>query len=132
MRDTGLRDDLGIRAFDVFCPANFLDVLPWTASLQLIVDAGADVIADWDQQLVSRLIAGLDPGRYRLVSPADGPSRSSLVVIDDTQGDSHARYQRLASLGIDAAYREGNLRLSLHLFNTEEQVDRTLGALQTR
>src|ERR1022692_1075392 len=33
MRETALRDDLGVRAFDVFCPANFLDVLPWTASL---------------------------------------------------------------------------------------------------
>ena len=58
MRETTLRDDLGVRAFDVFCPANFLDVLPWTASLQVIADAGVDAIAGWNQQLVDRLIAG--------------------------------------------------------------------------
>jgi cysteine desulfurase/selenocysteine lyase len=130
MRDTTLRDDLGVRAFDVFCPANFLDVLPWTASLQLLADTGIEAIADWDQQLVGRLIAGIDPGRYRLISPVSGPSRSTLVVLEEAGGDSRDRCEQLASLGIDAAYREGNLRLCLHLFNTPEQVDQTLSALR--
>jgi cysteine desulfurase/selenocysteine lyase len=130
MRDTTLRDDLGVRAFDVFCPANFLDVLPWTASLQLLADTGIEAIADWDQQLVGRLIAGIDPGRYRLISPVSGPSRSTLVVLEEAGGDSRERCEQLASLGIDAAYREGNLRLCLHLFNTPEQVDQTLSALR--
>lgn len=31
--------------------------------------------------------------------------------------------------GIDAAFREGNLRMSLHLFNTAEDVSRALQAL---
>jgi selenocysteine lyase/cysteine desulfurase len=129
MRETTLRDDLGVRAFDVFCPANFLDVLPWTASLRVIADAGADAIAGWNQQLVDRLIAGINPGSYRLVSPAVGPSRSTLVVLEDAGGNGREVHERLAGEGIDIAYREGNLRLSLHLFNTEEQVDLTLSAL---
>jgi len=130
MRDTGLRDDLGVRAFDVFCPANFLDVLPWTASLQLLTDTGVEAIAGWNQQLVGRLIAGIDPDRYRLISPVSGPSRSTLVVLEEAGGASRERCEQLASLGIDAAYREGNLRLCLHLFNTPEQVDQTLSALR--
>jgi len=130
MRDTSLRDDLGVRAFDVFCPANFLDVLPWTASLQLLADTGVEAIADWNQQLVGRLIAGIDPDRYRLVSPVSGPSRSTLVVLEEAGGASRERCERLASVGIDAAYREGNLRLCLHLFNTPEHVDQTLSALR--
>ena len=129
MRETTLRDDLGVRAFDVFCPANFLDVLPWTASLQVIAGAGADAIAGWNQQLVDRLIAGIDPGSYRLISPVDGPSRSTLVVLEDADGNGREVHEWLASEGIDIAYREGNLRLSLHLFNTKEQVDLTLSVL---
>jgi hypothetical protein len=76
-------------------------------------------------------VAGLDPARYRLISPAEGPSRSTLVVIEDITGSGRGRPERLARLGIDAAYREGNLRLSPHLFNTPEQVDQTLAALHT-
>ena len=129
MRDTFLRDDLGVRAFDVFCPANFLDVLPWTASLQLLLDTGIDAIARWDQHLIDHFTEALDQNRYRLVSPTHGTTRSTLVVLTDTTGNSQDRHRQLAEAGIDAAYREGNLRLSAHLFNTTDQVDRVLEAL---
>jgi selenocysteine lyase/cysteine desulfurase len=39
------------------------------------------------------------------------------------------RHQQLTAAGLDTAFREGNLRLSLHLFNTVEQVDRALDIL---
>jgi cysteine desulfurase / selenocysteine lyase len=129
MRDTTLRDDLGIRAFDVFCPANFFDVLPWTESVRLFLDTGIDAIARWDQHLVDRFVDGLDQDRYRLVSPTHGDTRSTLVVLTDTMGRSQDRHQQLADIGIDAAFREGNLRLSVHLFNTPDQIDRVLEAL---
>jgi cysteine desulfurase / selenocysteine lyase len=129
MRDTTLRDDLGVRAHDVFCPAAFTTTLPWIASLELFLATGVDAIARHDQRLVDRLVAGLDRDRYQLVSPAKGPSRSTLVVLARRDGGTEDRYRRLAAAGIDAAYREGNLRLSLHLFNDAEQVDRALGVL---
>jgi cysteine desulfurase/selenocysteine lyase len=131
MRETTLRHDLGVRAFDVFCPANFLDVLAWIASLQLILNAGIDAVAAWDQQLVERLVVGLDTDRYRLISPASGPSHSTLIVVEETNGGSQDRVERLTDCGIDSAYREGRLRLAPHLFNTPEQIDRTIDALHT-
>lgn len=132
MRETTLRHDLGVRAFDVFCPANFLDVLAWIASLQMILNAGIDAVAAWDQQLVERLVVGLDTDRYRLISPASGPSRSTLIVVEETNGGTQDRVERLTDCGIDSAYREGRLRLAPHLFNTPEQIDRTIDALHTQ
>jgi cysteine desulfurase / selenocysteine lyase len=131
MRETTVRHDLGVRAFDVFCPANFLDVLAWIASVQMILNAGVDSVTAWDQQLVERLVAGIDPDRYRLISPASGPSRSTLVVVEETNGGTRDSVERLADCGIDAAYREGRLRLAPHLFNTPEQIDHTIDALHT-
>jgi selenocysteine lyase/cysteine desulfurase len=129
MRETTVRDDLGVRAFDVFCPAAFTTTLPWIASLELLLSAGIDVIARWDQRLVDRLISGLDREQYELVSPASGPARSTLVVISRRDGAAEQRHQRLTEAGIDTAYREGNLRMSIHLFNAADQVDRALDAL---
>jgi cysteine desulfurase / selenocysteine lyase len=128
MRGITARDDLGVRAFDVFCPASFATTLPWIASLELFLEAGVGAIAEWDQRLVDRLVAGIDQGRYRLVSPADGPARSTLVVLSPA-GDSDERHRRLAEAGIDIAHREGNLRISVHLFNEPGQIDETLAAL---
>lgn len=128
MRGITVRDDLGVRAFDVFCPASFATTLPWIASLELFLEAGTGAIAGWDQQLVDRLVAGIDLERYRLVSPADGPARSTLVVLSPADGGEKRQHQ-LAQAGIDIAYREGNLRISVHLFNEPGQIDRALAAL---
>jgi cysteine desulfurase/selenocysteine lyase len=129
MRDTHLRDDLGVRAFDVFCPAAFATSLPWIASLDLFLATGVSSIARYDQELVSRLLAGLDASAYSVASPESGPSRSTLVVLSRRDGTTLSRHRVLTSAGIDTAFREGNLRFSLHAFNTREQVDRTLDAL---
>ena len=129
MRETIVRDDLGVRAFDVFCPAGFATNLPWIASLELLLASGIDAIADFDQQLVDRLVDGLNPKQYELISPASGPTRSTLVVAASRDGNAEQRHQQLTDAGIDTAYREGNLRFSVHLFNTVEQVDRALEAL---
>ena len=129
MRQTTIRDDLGVEAFDVFCPASFATSLPWIASLELLSDLGIKTITDWDQQLIDRLLAGLDGDQYQLISPSSGPARSTLVVLCRTDGSSHHRYERLTDAGIDAAYREGNLRLSPHLFNTAADIDHALDVL---
>lgn len=128
MRGITVRDDLGVRAFDVFCPASFATTLPWIASLELLLEAGIGAVADWDARLVDRLVTGIDPERYRLVSPASGPARSTLVVLSPA-GDGEKIQRRLAEAGIDIAYREGNLRISVHLFNEPGQIDRALAAL---
>jgi selenocysteine lyase/cysteine desulfurase len=129
MRGTTVRDDLGVRALDVFCPASFATTLPWIASLELLLEADIGTIAEWDQGLVDRFVAGLDPERYRLVSPASGAARSTLVVLSPAGGGSEKRQRRLAEAGIDIAYREGNLRVSVHLFNEPGQIDEALAAL---
>jgi selenocysteine lyase/cysteine desulfurase len=129
MRSTTLRTDLGVRAFDVFCPASFGNTLPWLAALDLLLDIGIDAIADHDQRLVERFVSGLDLDRYALVSPAEGPARSTLVVLSAVDGETAALHRRLTGVGVDTAFREGNLRLSMHLFNTGEQVDRVLELL---
>jgi cysteine desulfurase / selenocysteine lyase len=129
MRETSVRDDLGVRAFDVFCPAGFATTLPWIASLELFLGTGIGTIADWDQRLVDGLVAGIDPERYRLISPAGGPARSTLVVLSAVDGSSEQRHRRLTEAGIDVAYREGNLRVSVHLFNEPAEIDRALAVL---
>ena len=129
MRGTTVRDDLGVRAFDVFCPAAFASTLPWIAALRLFLDVGVSAVADHDQHLVERLLSGLDTGQYDIISPRAGPARSTLIVLARRDGSTSARHRQLTEAGVDGAFREGNLRLSAHLFNTQAEIDRTLGLL---
>ena len=128
-----LRDDLGAAAWDVFGTANFLNVRPWTASVEYLLGLGVDRVAARDQALVERFLQGLDPDRYRLVSPRSGPGRSTLVVLGDRRpGRTEALYQRLSGAGVDVALRRGRLRVSPHLYNTEADIDRALEVLGGR
>jgi cysteine desulfurase/selenocysteine lyase len=128
-----LRDDLGAAAWDVFGTANFLNFRPWTASVEYLLELGVERVAAWDQSLVERFLQGLDPDRYRLVSPREGPRRSTLVVFGHRQPDrTEALFERLTAAGVDVALRRGQLRISPHLYNTEADIDRALEVLGGR
>jgi len=131
MRETSIRDDLGVRAFDVFCPAAFTTTLPWIASLELFLAAGVAAIADYDQRLVEQFVAGIDTERFELISPRRGASRSTLVLLSCRDQDAKQLHERLTAAGVDTSFREGLLRFSIHLFNTTVQIDRALSALHS-
>jgi selenocysteine lyase/cysteine desulfurase len=132
MREYTIRDDLGARAFDVFCTANFLDMMPWAASLEYLLDVGIARISAHDQVLVARLLDGLDGAGYRVESPRAGEARSTLVLAQHRDGHrTESVYRTLRDAGIDVALREGLLRFSPHLYNASEDIDRAVAVLGT-
>ena len=132
MRDYSLRNDLGARAWDVFCTANFLNFMPWTAAIEYLLHAGPAEVAEYDQRLVSQLLQELDEERFELVSPRKGPQRSTLVVIRPCKAEPTGTWhKRLSLAGFDVAVREGNLRISPHLHNTSEDIAHLAEAFST-
>jgi cysteine desulfurase/selenocysteine lyase len=126
-----LRDDLGAAAFDVFCTANLSTYPAWEQAVSLLLDVGLDRIERHDQALVQRIIDGL-PAGWRLRSPAERSARSTLVFLEGLDDHTTARGARaLDAAGVDVAMRVGSLRLSPHLHNTPEDIDRALEALAT-
>lgn len=130
MKTYTTRSDLGARAYDVFCPANFLNVMPWTRAVEYLLSATPRAVEAHTQRLVERLVANLDADRYTLVSPAAGPRRSTLVVLRSATSVSAASLHiALRKAGVDTALREDAVRLSPHLYNTPGDIDRALEVL---
>jgi len=125
-----LRDDVGARAFDVSGTANFFNFMTWTASVEYLVAQGIDRIAAWDQQLVSALVAGLVAQGWTMVSPAEGPTRTTLTVLHGPTPEHMSRaFSALRDRGVYTSMRRGNIRLSPHLFNTPLEIGAALDAL---
>jgi selenocysteine lyase/cysteine desulfurase len=84
-------------------------------ALDLIAQVGVPAIHRHDVGLADRLRAGigLAPGDSAIVS---------LPVPDGTA-------ERLAAAGVVASVRAGRLRLSCHVHNTPDDVDRALAVL---
>jgi selenocysteine lyase/cysteine desulfurase len=100
------------RRFDT-SPAWFM----WVAtaqSLAVIESIGVDAIHDHDVSLANRFRAGL----------GHEPSDSAIVMSDAPDAAS-----KLEAAGIRAAVRGGRLRTSWHVYNTDDDVDRTLDVL---
>lgn len=131
MREVSLRNDLGARAWDVFCTANFLNFVPWIASLEYLLAADPAKVAAYDDALVAKLLSALDENRFELLSPRSGPERSTLVVLRPRSGDAATWQRRLSASGLDVALREGNLRISPHLHNSHEDIARLARALSS-
>ena len=124
-----LRPNLGAAAYDVFGTAN-LSVFPaWERAISLLLDHGMANVEAYDQRLVDQLLEGLPRG-WRLASPPSGTERSTLVLLEPKHPDTVERaLARLDAAGIDAAERDGRLRIAPHVHNTADDVDKVLTAL---
>ena len=89
----------------------------------LILEVGVPAIQEHVRGLVARLVAGLDELGATVATKPFGP----LVCVRST--DAPALVAALAEDEIVASERDSNLRISLHLYNTEDDVDAVLAAL---
>lgn len=130
--ETDLDRDIGGARYDVFGTASFFNYTAWTASLDLVLAMGVDVIAEKDQALVERFISGLDTERFELASPRQGKERSTLIYLSHRQPECNREiHGRLQAGGVDCALRRGWLRFSPHLYNTPTDIDRALEILNS-
>ena len=132
IREYKLRDDLGAAAYDVFCTANFMNFVPWAAAVEYLLAQDLEQIEMYDDVLVSRLIEGIDLEKYELISPQQGVARSTLVVLTHREpGRNREIFDTLKGEGVDVSLREGNLRVSPHLYNTVDEIDNLLSMLHS-
>jgi selenocysteine lyase/cysteine desulfurase len=118
------------RTYDVFGTANFFNFKPWAAAVEYLLNQGIDRIAAYDQRLVQKLLDGVARSKLEIRSPEDEPHRSTLVFLSHRdRSQNRLLWLRLREEGIDVAYRQGELRLSPHLYNTSRDIERVLAVL---
>ena len=110
------------RRFDAGTPP-VPNIYAGVAGVGLIAAAGMPAIAEHVRGLVERLLAGLD----ELGASTAAPPRGPLVCVRST--DAPALVDALAADDIVVSERDSSLRVSLHLYNTDDDVDAVLAAL---
>ena len=98
-----------------------------SAAIELIADAGLEAIGRHVANLVALLIAGIRERRLHLLTPSEPADRGPLVMIGSS--DAPRLADALAAEDILCSVRDGSLRISLHYYNTVEDVLAVLGAM---
>jgi cysteine desulfurase / selenocysteine lyase len=112
---------------DIFGTANFFNYVPFAAAIELLLENGIEQIHDYVDGLVVRLLEGVEPARFRLVSSRD--ARSTLVLFEPVGEPAEVVIERLTAAGVHVAHRRGRIRVSPHVYNTTGDVDRALDLL---
>ncbi len=115
------------RRFDAGTPP-VPNIYAGLAGMSLIEDAGPAAIEEHVGALATRLIDGLEELGATVPTPREPARRGPLVCVRST--DVHALVAALADQRIVCSERDSNLRISLHLYNVDEDVDRVLDALR--
>jgi len=97
------------------------------AGISLVEEAGVPAIEAHVAGLVDRLLDGLDALGATAVTPRDPRRRGPLVCV--RARDVAGLVEALAADRIVVSSREDKLRVALHLYNVDEDVDTLLDAL---
>jgi selenocysteine lyase/cysteine desulfurase len=98
------------------------------AGIELMQEIGIAETREHVQDLNDRLIAGVDDLGGTLATPREREKRGALICIRST--DVNALVAALDQRGIVTSERDGNLRVSAHAYNTEEDIDAVLEGLR--
>jgi selenocysteine lyase/cysteine desulfurase len=97
------------------------------AGVSLVEEAGVPAVEAHVSLLVDRLLDGLDALGATVVTPRDPRQRGPLVCV--RARDVGALVAALADDRIVVSSREDKLRVALHLYNVDDDVDTLLEAL---
>ena len=97
------------------------------AGISLVEETGVPAIEAHVRGLSDRLLDGLEEVGATVATPRDPARRGPLVCVRST--DAAALVSTLATERIVVSSRDDNVRIALHLYNVEADVDRLLDAL---
>ncbi len=116
--------------FDVPETANFLNLYALESSLEFLHRVGVENIMRHCFGLLDRLREALASRGFQLNASAEPAHRSTILTFRASSEEDTARmHQKLSDQQVIVSLREGWIRVSPHLYNSEEDMDRLIDAL---
>ncbi len=111
----------GARKFDRGQAPNMLANACLEASLELLNFIGLDEIEKHNHEIRNHFLDIFPKKKYELITPKE--HMANIVCLKVKNLDPVELERELKHNLIDVSVRQGNIRLSFHLFNTKNQVD---------
>lgn len=111
----------GARQYDRGQAANLLCSGCLEGSLSFLQEVGLSNIRKYNAEIRDYFLEHYPKSKYNLVTPLD--HMGNIVCMKSVSGDSIALEQEFKKRNIDVSVRQGNIRLSFHVFNTKAQVE---------
>jgi cysteine desulfurase/selenocysteine lyase len=108
----------------------YQDLVGMVESVGLLLELEIDRILQHVRELREPIESRSHAGAFQVVSPTD-PTHDSAITCVQTS-DAAASYRALREADVVCSFREGNIRLAPHFFNTVDEMDRVAEILAGR
>jgi selenocysteine lyase/cysteine desulfurase len=100
------------------------------ASTEFVVGVGPQTVEEHNRKLIEFLFERLPKDRCVIASPLEAARRGPYgCFAARTKEKTTAMYELLRKENVVVSLREGNIRVSPHLYNTERDIDRLIGVI---
>jgi selenocysteine lyase/cysteine desulfurase len=107
-----------------------LNVVAMDTSVDFVVRMGPELVAAHNLKLIELMFDRLPKDRFVPASPLDPARRGPYGCFAARSPEKTAEhYQRLRKENVVVSLREGNIRVSPHLYNTERDIDRLISVV---
>lgn len=97
------------------------------AGIRILQDVGMANVEDRISRLVNMVVTRAQEAGYRIITPLAPERRGAMINIACT--DAGQMVARLDEAGVVASFRDSALRVSLHFYNDEADIDRLFAEL---
>lgn len=121
------------RRFDAAESASYfnLNVTAFDASVSFVCRVGPETVRSHNQELIDTLFAAL-PSGCSPASPSNAQQRGPYgCFVAETKERTAMLHRRLQERGVFVSLREGRIRVSPHLFNTDADIEHLVRMLST-
>ncbi len=120
----------GARRWDVPETASYFNLSALDASLEFLLKIGVETIAAHNRNLIEQMFERLPRDSCVKASPADASRRGPYGCFAARTKEKTAElYEKLRKNNVIVSLREGNLRISPHLFNNERDLDKLIATV---
>jgi len=120
----------GARGWDASETASYFNLAGWEASLRFLQDVGVETVAAHNQELMAHLYESLPRDQFIKTSPLETERRGPYACFAaHTPEQTQQVHARLKNEKVIASLREGNIRVSTHLYNTMQDIDKLVGVI---
>ncbi|HEX4535929.1 MAG TPA: aminotransferase class V-fold PLP-dependent enzyme [Candidatus Acidoferrum sp.] len=120
----------GARRWDSAETASYFNLSAMVISLELVLRIKPETVAAHNRALMELMFERLPKDRCVPASPLDPARRGPYACFAArTAEKTAALYEKLRANNVFVSLREGNLRISPHLFNSERDIDKLIAVV---
>jgi cysteine desulfurase / selenocysteine lyase len=120
----------GARRWDAAETADYFNMAALNASLELVLKIGPRIVSDHLQELIGLMYDRLPKDRCVPTSPLEADRRGPYGCFAARSTEKTAAlYERLRNEKVIVSLREGNIRVSPYVHNTEQDIDRLISVI---